>query len=202
MGQQCDVSQPGPQQARYGAAMGSIIDDVLVAVRARQPIDADEEASIAALEHHVGDLLARGCDPFSQEADPVHITGSAIVVGRRGTILLHHRRLGIWVQPGGHVDPGEAPWEAALREANEETGLDLGFYEGHVELVHVDVHAGGRGHTHLDLRYLLSGDDGDPAPAAGESQQVHWFDWPRAITRADDARLVALLTHLGERFGN
>ena len=40
----------------------------------------------------------------------------------RGILLLVHRRLGIWLQPGGHVDPGETPWEAARRETVEETG--------------------------------------------------------------------------------
>ena len=43
-------------------------------------------------------------------------------------------------------------------------------------LAHLDVHAGGRGHTHLDLRYLLAVDgDDEPAPPAGESQDVRWF---------------------------
>ena len=54
------------------------------------------------------------------------------------------------------------------------------------ELVHVDVHPGGRGHTHLDLRYLFDGghaEDGcaDPAPPEGESQEIGWFDWDAAI---------------------
>ncbi len=87
------------------------------------------------------------------------MTGSAIVVGPRGVVLLRHKRLGLWLQPGGHVDPGETPWQGALREAFEETGLDVRFAgsgDAHVPLlVHVDVHDGGRGHTHLDLRYLV-----------------------------------------------
>jgi 8-oxo-dGTP pyrophosphatase MutT (NUDIX family) len=133
--------------------------------------------------------------------DPVHVTGSAIVVGERGTVLLEHRRLGMWLQPGGHIDPGEDPWDAARREAAEETGLDVVFHDGRVELVHVDVHAGGRGHTHLDLRYLLDGGSADPDPPAGESQAVAWFAWPTAVERAGDPRLAGLLGVLGRRFG-
>ena len=53
----------------------------------------------------------RSSDPFDEHADPIHVTGSAIVVGRRGVVLLTHKRLGIWLQPGGHVDAGEAPWD-------------------------------------------------------------------------------------------
>ncbi len=59
-------------------------------------------------------------------------------------------------------------------------------------LVHVDVHAGGRGHTHLDLRYLLAGGESDPAPPPGESQEIGWFDWDEAIERADDGLRGAL----------
>jgi 8-oxo-dGTP pyrophosphatase MutT (NUDIX family) len=88
--------------------------------------------------------------------------------------------LRIWIQPGGHIDPGELPWDAALRETREETGLDGRFAEpcgsdGVPPLHHVDVHAGGRGHTHLDLRYLIDGGDADPRPPAGESQAIDWF---------------------------
>jgi len=170
-------------------------------VRARTPIDHAEEESVSAFLRHVERLVAAGADPFDERDDPVHVTGSAIVVGERGTVLLEHRRLGMWLQPGGHIDPGEDPWDAARREAAEETGLDVVFHDGRVELVHVDVHAGGRGHTHLDLRYLLDGGSADPDPPAGESQAVAWFAWPAAVERAGDPRLAGLLGVLGRRFG-
>ena len=66
-------------------------------------------------------LLDRLPRPFDRLAGPAHVTGSAIVTSTRGTILQRHKRLGTWLQPGGHLEPGEAPWEAALREASEET---------------------------------------------------------------------------------
>ena len=155
-------------------------------VAARRPVDEREARSVERFLAAFDALAA----PLDQESDPIHVTGSGIVVGARGVILLEHKRLGIWLQPGGHIDPGETPWDAALRESREETGLAVSFVgpvddAGVPELIHVDVHEGGRGHTHLDLRYLIDGGDADPDPPEGESQQIDWFGWESAIDRAD-----------------
>lgn len=155
-------------------------------VAARRPVDDREAESVERFLDAFGALAA----PLDQESDPIHVTGSGIVVGPRGVVLLEHKRLGIWLQPGGHIDPGETPWDAALRESREETGLVVSFAgsvddAGIPELIHVDVHAGGRGHTHLDLRYLIDGGDADPDPPEGESQMIDWFSWDAAIDRAD-----------------
>jgi len=166
-------------------------------VAARRPVDARERVSVERFLAAFDALSA----PFDQETDPIHVTGSGIVVGSRGVVLLEHKRLGIWLQPGGHIDPGETPWEAALRESREETGLEVRFAgpldaAGVPALVHVDVHAGGRGHTHLDLRYLIDGGSEDPDPPEGESQRIDWFDWEAAIDRADPG-LRGVLVALG-----
>ena len=182
---------------RYGVGMSTQVHArVRRSVAERQPIDAAEQASITQFLAEFDRLD----DPLDEALDPIHVTGSAIVVGRRGVLLLRHKRLGLWLQPGGHIDPGESPWQAAVREAHEETGLEVSYTDldddGVPTLVHVDVHDGGRGHTHLDLRYVLDGGDADPDPPEGESQEVEWLDWPAAVDRAGDERLAGLLAHL------
>ena len=161
-----------------------------LAQRAVDPVDEREAASVVAFRA----ALARLEHPFDQDADPTHVTASAIVVGPVGVVLLRHKRLGIWVQPGGHVEAGEELSVAARREAIEETGLDLEHPADGARVVHIDVHPGGRGHTHLDVRWLLQASTADaPRPPEGESQEVAWFDWPSAVERADPGLAGALV---------
>lgn len=113
-------------------------------------------------------------------------------------MLLHrHKRLGIWIQPGGHVETGEPLLAAALRETAEETGLVAQPVD--VAPVHVDVHAAPKGHEHLDVRFLLRA-DGDPDPPAGESPDVAWFGWHEAAD-VTDAALAPLLRQLAAQLG-
>jgi 8-oxo-dGTP pyrophosphatase MutT (NUDIX family) len=157
--------------------------DLTAAVAAHAPIDGREARS----RHRILVALGRLARPCDRHADPTHVTGSAVVLGPDGVLLHLHKRLGMWLQPGGHLEPGEAPWEAARREAAEETGLRFETWpDSPPTLAHLDVHPGGGGHTHLDLRYVLHVDgDATPRPPAGESQDVRWFPWPDAIARAD-----------------
>lgn len=162
---------------------------VITLVAAIDPVDAREERSIAEALDGLRVLPA----PFDEDAGPVHITGSALIVGRRGIVLHRHKRLGLWLQPGGHLDPGEWPHDAALREGEEETGLSLSHPPDGPFLLHVDAHDGGRGHRHLDLRYVLRGSDVDPSPPQGESQDCRWFGWEDATAVADEG-LCGVLT--------
>ena len=154
------------------------------------PVDEREAASLARIGVELGHLDT----PFDEHADLVHVTGSAIVVGPRGVLLLVHRKLGFWLQPGGHLEPGEDPATAAAREATEETGIAVAHFgtDGPC-FVHADVHEAAESHVHLDLRFLLVATGADePCPPPGESQQVQWFDWHEAAEVADDSLRGAL----------
>jgi 8-oxo-dGTP pyrophosphatase MutT (NUDIX family) len=165
------------------------LEAVLAQLRVHHPVDERERWSLEQFQQHISSLT----NPFDEDADPVHITASAIVVGNRGVVLHRHKRLGLWLQPGGHIDAGEWPHDAARREAYEETGLEVHFGPVGEDVVHIDVHPGPRGHTHLDLRYVLEAPDADPAPLPGESPEVAWFTWPDAIAIADDGLRGALM---------
>jgi 8-oxo-dGTP pyrophosphatase MutT (NUDIX family) len=168
--------------------MSDPVESLRAAVEAHPPIDSREVASKGVFLAE----LDRLPHPFDERYGPVHVTGSGVVVGPRGTILVKHRRLHRWMQPGGHIEPGETPEEAAVRECIEETGLPVAHPSEGPVLIHIDVHEAAKGHSHLDVRYLLLAPDEEPDPPEGESQEIRWFSWDEAEATADDSLQGAL----------
>ena len=171
-----------------------MIGDVLAQLERHTARDPAEQRSLMRTHRLVRWLPA----PLDEAADPTHVTGSAIVLDQAGRVLLHrHKRLGRWLQPGGHLDPGELPWDAAVRETREETGLQAVHPSGGPQLIHVDVHEGPRGHVHLDLRYLLYGDGAAPLTAEpGAAPGVDWWSTAEVRDLADRSTVSAVAAAL------
>lgn len=123
-----------------------------------------------------------------------HITGSALIVNRdfSRVVLTLHRKLGIWVQLGGHADGDALIERVALREAQEESGLTrLSHFplEGRVLPFDWDIHeipasAKIPAHWHYDVRYLIMAEDHE-LTISEESQDLRWIalDEVREYTR-------------------
>lgn len=127
---------------------------------AHRPADAREAGFLERMLR----LLAVPGDPFSRDHfDPGHFTASSFVLSpdRGSLLLILHGKLGLWLQPGGHIDPGDPDvLAAARREVSEEVGiteLDV-LGDG---LLDVDIHdipalKGDPPHQHFDVRFCFA----------------------------------------------
>ncbi|HEY3366902.1 MAG TPA: NUDIX hydrolase [Symbiobacteriaceae bacterium] len=115
-------------------------------------------------------------------------TVATFVIHDGKVLLLWHRKLSMWLPPGGHVEPHELPDEAAVREVKEETGLDVVLlsrpalppFAGPLQLARpegVQLEDIGPNHQHIDLIYFAR--PADPAavrPVANdEVERVGWY---------------------------
>ncbi len=137
------------------------------------------------------DLLVDAEDPFRRERLTGHFTASAWLVsadGRR-TLLTHHRKLGIWLQPGGHADGERDLQVAALKEAEEESGLaglriEPGIFD--LDRHRIPEHKGVPEHWHYDVRYVVRAGDDESYVVSDESHDLAWRDIG-ALERDPDA---------------
>jgi 8-oxo-dGTP pyrophosphatase MutT (NUDIX family) len=127
-------------------------------------------------------------DCFERSCQPGHVTGSAWIVSHDGgaVLLVRHRKLAAWLQPGGHADGEPDAAAVARREAEEECGLRTlepivwtGNGSGPAPPFDVDVHriparAGEPEHLHFDLRFLFAADGSESPRPSAESDQVRW----------------------------
>ena len=169
--------------AGAGAEMSTVADLLRTYVAG----DDREEADRCAMLQLAAELE----QPLSRSQPRAHFTASAFVVDERieRTCLVAHVKLGRMLQPGGHVESADTCLEdAALREAREETGLDLTFHPTAPKPFDLDIHPipaaqDEPAHFHLDVRYLLVG-KGDPCAGAA------WHPLAEA-TEQSVARLAA-----------
>lgn len=127
------------------------------------------------------EVLTTAADPFDRALRPAHVTASAVVLdaAARRVLLVRHRKLGLWLHPGGHVEPGDGSLaDAALREAVEETGVEcLRPLGGPMDLHRHPAPCAPRGEAdHLDVRYVLLADAAAVPVVSEESTDVRWFD--------------------------
>ena len=153
--------------------------DLLALLRQHTPTDREEATHVATTI----DFVQRHPDRFYQrETLEGQVTASAWLINpaRNRVLLIHHRKLDRWLQPGGHVDAtDDSLLEAALREVQEETGLS--GQPVSEALFDVDVHPiperkGVPAHRHFDLRFLIEVDDTDTLTEdRTEVKDVQWF---------------------------
>lgn len=126
-------------------------------------------------------LLDDPQDPFRRERLAGHFTASCWLVDRTGTrvLLTHHRKLGLWLQLGGHADVDPDLARVALREAEEESGLSgLTLVPGIFDLDRhwIPDYRGVPAHWHYDVRYVVRAGVDEAFVVSPESLALAWRD--------------------------
>ncbi len=144
-------------------------------------------------------------DPARSDPAPSAVTrdfaATTFVVHEQRTLLLRHRKLGMWLPPGGHIDPHELPDQAALREVREETGLEVELLSQAGVLGRIPVlpqphcillETISPGHQHIDLIYFARVRGGSLAHAEREALAARWFTWDELADQeiAEDIRVL------------
>jgi 8-oxo-dGTP pyrophosphatase MutT (NUDIX family) len=150
------------------------------------------------------ELLQQGERAFSRESyHPGHFTASAFVLDAEGehVLLIHHSKLGRWLQPGGHVEPGDADvLAAARREVAEETGVfDLATAAN--GLFDLDIHqipsfGSSPAHLHFDVRTLFRAGCAVLSPS-DEVAGARWVALASLRDETDDESVRRVASKLG-----
>jgi 8-oxo-dGTP pyrophosphatase MutT (NUDIX family) len=160
-----------------------------------RPFDEDD----AAARERIAAFVEAEAQCFERSLSIGHVTGSAWIVDRARTrcLLTHHRKLGRWLQPGGHADGDADILAVARREAAEESGL-RSLAVASPAVFDCDVHAiPARGsepqHWHYDVRFLFAADSREPPVVSDESHDVAWVDLADVARLAPEASVLRMV---------
>ncbi|MBU3620708.1 NUDIX domain-containing protein [Polynucleobacter sp. CS-Odin-A6] len=125
------------------------------------------------------DQVLSTVDPYSRSTTAGHITASGLVVRDGRVLLIFHPYIKAWMQPGGHIDEGESPIDAAIREVFEETGIACKPIDEYLDPIDIDLHeipanpkkAEGV-HLHIDLLFVFKAIEERESPESIEKAWV------------------------------
>ena len=117
--------------------------------------------------------------------EKIDFTVAIFVVDAGRVLMIHHRKLDKWLPLGGHIELDEDPEQAALREAREESGLDVELIgerppttgPGTRALIgprFLDIHRISETHEHIGMIYWARPTSGETTLAAEEHHEIRW----------------------------
>ena len=135
---------------------------------------------------------------FERSLEVGHVTGSAWIVdpSQKKVLLVHHKKLGLWLQPGGHCDGDADVARVAQKETIEETGL-IDFKLFRESIFDLDIHQiptwkDVSAHLHYDVRFLVHADSTQAIHLSSESNDLAWFKLHRLAEITTDDSVLRL----------
>jgi len=137
-------------------------------------------------------------DAFYRTCRPGHFTASALILNpeRTEVLLVEHRKLGFWVQPGGHADGQENLEDVARREVKEETGVSEVISTGRI--LDLDIHPiparkDEGSHKHYDVRFLFTANPALPLKISYESTDLKWIPIENLAEYTEEESMIRML---------
>ncbi|MEJ2043315.1 MAG: NUDIX hydrolase [Reinekea sp.] len=169
--------------------------EALNVLQTSQPATAEEQQALEFIQSFVN----RNVRYWSRSTLEGHLTGSAWITNQSHTkaVLLHHKKLDIWVQPGGHIDDGDKSLlAAASREAREETGIQVLMPESE-SIFDVDVHQIPErkhepAHWHLDIRFWFIAEE-ETLQLSEESNDLAWLSAEEIVRLTDEESVLRMV---------
>lgn len=179
-------------------------EQVCAALDAHQPCDERERGFVQRMKS----LAGGASDPFSRASfGPGHFTASSFVLSPCGgrLLLILHSKLGLWLQPGGHIDATDSSLvNAARREAEEETGLrglrtvldGDGLFDVDIHPIPANPKKGEPAHEHFDLRFLFLSESSELS-AGSDALAARWVPLGEVIDAGTDDSVLRALRKIG-----
>lgn len=160
-------------------------------------------------QQHIDETLAwihSGASLFRTEkpaTPPKHLVSYFVLIDEEAQriLLVDHKKAQLWLPPGGHVEPGEHPADAATRECFEELGIRADFWQEDPLFITSTVTVGlTAGHTDVSLWYLLKGDHQQMYNFdAEEFRSIRWFDFDEIPYDRTDPHMERFMIKLKQR---
>ncbi len=171
-------------------------EKLLKALKVYQPVTL-EDCNAKKL---IQEFVKRYKNCFERTLQVGHITASAWLVNKEGTkaLMMHHTKLDKWIQLGGHCDGDSDVLGVAIKEAQEESGIEsIKPVLKHGEIFDIDVHLIPANkkepeHYHYDIRFLLRVASDEDYVRNHESQDMRWFGKDRSQLPTSSSSVVRM----------
>lgn len=151
------------------------------------------------MQQQIRQFITAHPDCFERSLSIGHITGSAWIIDRdRSHVLLtHHRKLDAWFQLGGHSDGDADTLAVALREGQEESGLNnltpISEAIFDVDIHLIPAHKNVPDHYHYDIRFLFEADRHAALTISSESNDLAWITLDEALNLSQDESIQRMV---------
>ncbi len=144
-----------------------------------------------------------------------HFTASVWIISKtkpKKILLIHHKKLGKWQQPGGHIERFENPVEAAIREVREETGLDISFLQNDIKFIDeaarmlpppkflmehtIPATTKQVAHFHIDINYVVEISEQVLKYQEKEAHGIGWFTKQEALLLTIHGDTLSIINQL------